>query len=784
MHVVCVQGSDRWNEVTTQTMHRLPGTECTLRDWQSSEFQDIVESVSTKKKKKKCQPDYQKTQMKKLAELLDAQWDKVYAQRLKTRVYDSKDESYLEISVASTFSKFLVQQAWLPSSLSESSKVLFRGSELFDGAAVKRLLHTHAPYLDAGLKSANFLKHLSIQRSVTKQDLLGFLERWSEGSTHGATGGGGGGGGGGGFLTSIDHMCNVYDHLLADRDQDIIDKFSDGARPLIFVPNRYDDRVSTSVDIEGEFKSIHDVCWLDPSSVLYTKQKFNRPLPDSLPKVLSLHYKKQLQDSFISVGVKEAPNIRAFVVLLKYLSSLSVSPGVEEIRDFTSIVTHLMEYCQGNSDQSHYLLNNLKGKIFPSHRKVWVSLDDCLLDNDDQKLAKTFSREEKVHFVQWPPNFTESRRSRDKALVQGYKEEFLQLCKIEKLSERVCTEIDYGVGKMFMPIDEMKARISLWVPLIQQYIFHYWKNQYDLLVNDGIIERLRRLQVTTVLELKCLYFIEHGGSRLVSSEPAPRPCALDIDVSGLPTIYVADKKKDKPPTYLFEPLTKLFMSGVEEDDASSDFQDFLRQLTSELPENQKDIDDLAQDYRLTALSESEVKWEVPLPRKPQEEVEETSSEESESEVDNHSASEDDGHDEDRPMTCWPPKAAIDPIPSRKKQGTLNVGGAPRSDADTVIGEAELKEVREKHLLEKPGRSDGGRSDGGRSDGGRSDEVHTGLAPHESHGGGGGGGGVGGGRGEGVGGGMGGGGGGGGGDGQHNESTFHKQIEQWKAVQNG
>lgn len=687
-----MKGSPKWKELADSSVKRLPDVDCILKDWQSCEFMAIVDSASKKS------PALQRNQMKTLAELLDRNWDSVYAHRLETHVYNAKNDSFLEITVPSSFSKCLVQRAWLPSTLPVGSKVLYRGSELFNRAStrIKSLLHTHAPYLDASLQSGKLLAHLQVRSIISKSDLLQYLMSWSNATTRDddAT-----------FWTSVDHMCSVYCYLLEDGgDQEIIDQLTDDSPPLIFVPSRFDEGVGSCDDVKGRFLSVRDVCWMDPTTVLRAKQKHNRQLPDILPRVLSLHYKHQMQDTFKQIRINETPLIRIYVVLLKYISSLSVEPEIEHVRDFTSIVTHLVHDC---TEHRAYLTANLKGsgvKIFPSHRRVWVSLSDCLLENDDPKLAKTFSKMDDVHFIQWPAKFAEIKHW-NRAQMQECKEEFLRICAIHKLSDEVQMQIYHG--GISMPLEELKAKISLWVPLIQMFLFHYCKDQYDRLTESGIIEHLSRLQVFTAQELKCLYYIEHEGRNLESPDPASRICALEIDVSGLPTIYVVEKKKDKTPTYLMEPLMKLFARGAGEDEESV-FQKFLNRLLSDLPEDAEDVDQLAADYELSQLGESEQEWVVPLPKRAQVEEESSSGEESyEDANDIHEGGiareeADTRNDEDKPMTSWPPKAAIDPAPSSQKRrdpGTV----APRAAGPTVdtgtIGEEELREVRRKHSLE-------------------------------------------------------------------------------------
>ena len=722
-------------------MKRLPEMDCTLRDWQSSELKAIVDSVLNKN------PDYQQTQMRKLAELLDRDWDKLHTHRLEALLYDASNESYLEISIPSSFSKFLSQESWLPSlprsHSVESQKVLYRGSELFHARSthVQHMLHTHASYLLAELASAEFLKHLRVQTTISREDLLGYLVLWSKKADRDECG----------FRTSIDHMCHVYDYLLSEPSSEICDTFTDESSSLVFVPSRYDEGIQKHEDVEGQFLSVRDVCWMDPTTALYMKQKFNRPLPDTLPKVLSLHYhhKSQLKEAFERVYVNNHPPVKTYLVLLKYISTRTVQPEAEQVQDFTSIALHLHQACEEGRITKGYLISNLKGlKVFPSHHHVWVTPGDCLLENDDPKLAKIFTKVDDVHFLLWPTRVTDSRHMRDgNHDTREACQAFARLCDIPKLSTRVCTAIDHG--GMAMPINNLKERLSLWLPSIQQFLFQNCKGQYDRLVQSNIAGKLFKLQVLSVLDLKCLYYIEHEDTRLMGQDRVPKPCALELDDEvGMAVIYVTEKKINKEPLYLREPLMKLFASDADELELY-EFKGFLDQLFSDLPEDEEDTQYLSEDLQLAPLSDEEEKWVISLPVKSPV-VEESSSESEYSEeepLDVTDAKEtaagtekQEDSEEPRRMTSWPPKAAIDPTPKpqgkqdpRNPQAAAGEKSSERSGAD-VIGDADLQEMRKKHLLEGEGPEEvenrsqvGGRGDGGVQ---RQSSRGPGAVPHD------------------------------------------------------
>lgn len=704
-----MKGSPRWAELKSSSVKRFPEADITLRDWRSSEVQAIIESSparkSGKKKKKKQQqvqqplqeqPDYMRHQMQKLVELLDKSWDNFYVQKLEAHVYDAKNEEFLEISVASSFSKYLVQQSWLPSTLSASSddNSLCKGSELFsqNSAVLRRLLHNHAPFLDANLQSVEFLKHLKVRSSITRLELLNYLVTWSSQGPQ--------------FNTSIDHMIRVYSYLLDNPDYNEMDvisgKFTEESSSLVFVPDKYDETVPLSDSVDGHFISIHDACWMDLTAVLYNKQKFNwSKLPETLPKILSLHYSSciQLQKLLGSVGLRSEPLAKTYLVLLNFNSSLGARPEADHVRDFTNVVFHLVKQYEDGVISEGYLQSNLKNlKVFPSHHHVWVTLKDCVLEDDDSKFAKMFRKVEDVHFLQWSSKLAEGGKRRD--IVAEEKSAFLSLFKIPKLSAEVHTLVDHGRDVTSM--EELKTKISLWIPLIQKFLFHNCHEQYCRLVQSGISEDLKRLQVFCAQELKCLYYIDHGEKRYFSPEPTPKPCALEKDASGIPTIFVSEKKKDKPPTFLISPLSELFMDGVDNEEATK-IGEFFNQLFMDLPESQDEVDEMGKGFHLSEIPDEETPWIVPVLMKAQDDGPDDidsddhdefleSQEEPVNEVDCHEGS--------KPVTSWPPRSAVEPSPSHKRPN-LEPGSIvrrPESLSDDVVGEKEVREMREKHLI--------------------------------------------------------------------------------------
>lgn len=682
-----------------------------MRDWQSDEFEGIVKSVTGRP------VQYQQSQMKKLAELIDQNWDSEYKQYLDAQIFDERNENFLDATTSSSFQQFLALQAWLPpdSNHADLSKPLYRGRELFDRTRqIRCLFHSHIPYIGAQLNNEDFINHLHIKRSVNVDDVIKYLMKWSQQSCENDVP----------FCTSIEHMSYVYVYLKQEvEDQPtsavmghsteshtLIENFQE--EKLIFVPDRYLDN-STNDNVAGHFQTIHSVCWKDPSTVLYMRQKFSLSLAASLPQVLSLYYciheqQNQLQQAFAYFGVPEAPRIASYITLLNYISTISPHPEAEHVADFTSIAFELVRLCnEVKSISPDFIYNNLKNaKVFPTSKRIWVSLETCLLEDDNKNIAKCFQKSDDVSFILWPDVISKKRSrnaNRQQILAnQEAKEEFVKICKISKLSAKASPRVDFdGEAR---PVDNIKAQLSCWVAAIQQFIVASCEDLYMQLLQEGIQDKLRRLQVLSVISLNCRYFIDHNGSQIASPGTIAKGCeyCYDGDTS---TIYIAADKIEKPGA-LLTGLMKLFTQNASEEDSDM-VKTFLEKLILECPTNQDELEEFGNECDLQCLRVGETVWEIPLP-KHQYCVEDKNSTEEESdglfedELDSKPIIEIQHHDvleEEKTLTSWPPKASVDPVtiaPRHIQQFSDSVRYKVQNQS-SMIGEDELHEARRKYL---------------------------------------------------------------------------------------
>ena len=675
-------------------------------------------------------PNIQQQKMSVLAELLDSKWERQHQNEMEAHIYDSKNEEYLEARTASSFSKFLVHQAWLPSvfagNMSGSSRAysqaLWRGCDLFCNKSqeVRRLLHVHVPYVGANLQSAEFRKHLQIQDSVSRKKILEHLKSWSSASQEEDDES---------FTTSIDHMSAVYDFLLgqarSDEIESIQEEFTGDGDPLLFVPNEYSmDNSRSTVDLPGKFLPVHSVCWRDPTGILHDFQKFNWKLPGNLPKVLSLHYNYDtaLMKAFESVNVRTCPTIVSMFSLLKFNSSQSAMPDKDTLSNFTGISLFIVDVCVEQGLKGSYIRDNLKNsKVFPSSKRCWVSPDEiCLFENDDPDRAKYFDDSDGIHFLQWPSQMTSGRKSEkfksQYTLNNERKQNFLNHFQIPVFSSEVKVRTDY---QMISPLEEMKGKLSIYIPLIQCFLLQNCPEHYACLENElGIADQLKSLQVFVAQDLKILYYIKNGDAIVNSSKAKKEVCSLS-DEDGKAVIYISEKKKDKPPSFLFDPILELFMKGCLNGKEKDKFSDFLGYLFRCLPSTAEDLEEICEKYSLK-LDRVIVKWFIPLKQQLLKEM--SVEEDYDQTIVTNSVAITDGaitcaptapsdgkNAEVSQLTSWPPRAAVDPTASsgaRKIQTSYNLSGSSKLNSQDVIGRDDLMEVMKDYT--------GGEEDGEKS----------------------------------------------------------------------
>ena len=715
VNYVYPQGHSRWQDLRG-FVGRSPDGAYTLRDYRCSEFEAIVKSAKTSQKQSAHQ------QMLQLLNLLDALWDQEYRQFSFAKCYDGSNENYLggDKSIPSAFQQALTDFSWLPGTplaIQSSSDQLYKGCELFDPSkANKRLLDCHVPYVACKIKNPKLIELLQVKCQVNANEVIGFLQEWSKAaSTSGYQ-----------FCASISHMTEVYLFLYQQSQQmydtghvgeNISTVLSSGEQSLIFVPDVYDSTRPPTEMVRGQFYTVHNVCWVDPSTVLYSQQKHNvKKIPSNLPKILQLHYSceehgnqryQELKLAFASFGVRETPTAAAYISTLQFISSLAAIPEKHHINDFSSVALHLSQVCMNGDINPMFLQQQLKGKnVFPSHRDLWVSSDSCLLENDDPQLKKVFSECKEVHFLRWPETIHRKGPRHRQSEEQQREEErkhFVDVCNIAKLSEVVQSRI-VPEGNV-MPLEDLRRRLHVMVPLIQRYLVANEEDLYKALQQENLKEKLDKLFIGSVLSLKCIYSIQHCGVTYTSPHhSSPGSDFTDsTEDSRTAALYVVASKVSSPKV-LVPTLAKIFTGkhGIFMDQVL--FENLVKDmLLSPVEEMEGVLSD--ENYTFGEVQAGDT-WVVPY-----QEEQEASESESEEEMGFSGGTTSPEHEKmevggsDRPqeeekdtIRSWPPKApaSVGGFSSKYPARPPPPGSAV---ADTV-SEEDIQKISEKYDLKQ------------------------------------------------------------------------------------
>ena len=699
-----LQDSGHWKELR-EFVGRSPDGAYTLRDYRSSEFEEIVRSVKSSRRSQQ----HQQEQMKSLATLLDRLWDEEYRKYAFARCYDGSNENYLggENIVPSSFHRALKELAWLPALPPTDGQphgnrsIFLKGRDLFDRTkAVGHLLDCHVPYIGVELKNPKLLEILQVKCRIDADEMIQFLLKWSQESSKSNAP----------FCASVAHMREVYLFLYRQilqgsvEEQSITDCFSNN---VIFVPDVYDGNRAPSIPTAGQFYSIHNVCWLDQSTVLYAKQKFGHNLPPELPKVLQLHYEdsddrrhQELKSAFMYFGIRETPTSAAYISCLKFVSSLSPFPEKHHINDFSSISLHISQLCMAGSIPPDFVQLQLKGcKVFPSHRNQWVSLESCVLENDSPQLEKYFGECDDIHFLQWPARLQkrQQRHFRNEELQR--KEErrhFIDILGIPRLSEVV--ETDVQPGSEVRPLLQLRKKLHSMVPLIQRYLVATEPDLYRSLQQQNMRGKLASMFIASVLGLERRYSVRYRGEIYTSPTLSYPSCEFKgADSEGAPaSLYVVASKVDNHKC-LVPVLLKMFTNQFSADD--SQFENLVKDLLLTSEDEMEDI--LTESkYQFAEVPDSE-KWVIPLPDEPEHISEEDSTSSESEEEESVSADQQMEGREREPAgsKCWPPRA-----PARVESSSQHPPRPPpegSSKAD-VVGDEEVRKIAEKHLQGEPG----------------------------------------------------------------------------------
>uniref|UniRef100_A0A673I606 Uncharacterized LOC107720215 n=1 Tax=Sinocyclocheilus rhinocerous TaxID=307959 RepID=A0A673I606_9TELE len=547
-------------------------------------------------------------QRQALISLLDKNWDtgEKYSQYLRIQVCDSQGRSVRE--ARSSFYHHLTQLSWVPSRRppwDESRPVSYLQpkSVYIFSAEVHQLLGSHVDYA-----------HGAQIHTVHVEDMIGYLKRWcvkvSDNPSEDPEGAD--------FTTTIDHIHTLYRYLSAECTSiKLRDLFQHA--PAVFIEyDRKDDWCS------GRFYHLKEVCWSDPTGMFHRYKELIRRADSGIqePRVLAPFYNhlEDMKKFFKSLSVQPSPSMKQYVSLLEAVCEASPLATGDVVQDVSVVFAKLADKCKthvhGDQDQDTQLnpvyCSSLKEmvshkRVFPTKTSGWVTLARKPMIADSANLEKIFKSHSSVCLLNLP---SAAKRAANKSRHEGKQEKeafserdrelFLEICGVERLSQRVTTEAQ---TESYRPCPAVQTLVRQLVPYIQRFIFHNtdFDDVYSELKESGIAKYIRSLSFGQVGKLYIHYRLE---------VPDENPIFESEDIICL--------LKDKKELYIHKDhlsakldicreLVKLFTTDKS---FAKELERFLQGLVTC---NRADLKRFLDRENTRELPANEEPWEVPAP---------------------------------------------------------------------------------------------------------------------------------------------------------------------------
>ncbi|XP_028393815.1 uncharacterized protein LOC114518092 [Dendronephthya gigantea] len=652
-----IQSNSVWSSLK-EFWSQTPGSYI-VKDYASSELETLLSFGSDE-------------ELKRLAELLDQHWDEIYSKYAKDVPYLDEQGKVLG-QTSSSFFLNLKEKSWLPTKSQSGSKQLVRccpRDAFMHKPEIIELLGDHALYAGPSLVNENFLKVLGIQTSVKFDTLVAELMKWI-GKDHENEDSG--------FVTTLDHMTNVYiflDKQIKANDErkkylEVVTK----NKSVVFVPSVDDPSHSPSQSscckIRGTFLPSKRMFWEDPSNLMqvFWKGKFVATDPR---RMLNSYYQNVLKNFFVDfLGIDESPNLKEYLNLLEEIaseSSLASGPNVDNImRVYDVIATKCL--VQGSTRSTDFVKSQLLNlRVFPTEEENWVSLEDKPLFCDDKFLKKLFGesksqnkedmsemkkKEEKVHFVKMGllPKRKEKRKEfqneekKNSRIRNNVEKFFREVCDICSLSECVTSEI---ISSLSSDCPALQSFLFRWIPFIQRFIYTKDPVCHDKLQESGMANTLSNVKCFASKELEVVYRLRTHPKITVSVK---KNCGIE-NSNGL-KIYVIDEKLGDTKDLIKE-LAKFFVPPENVGNLSN----FLDVLTQK---SEKVVEEFMEDQELDCLPDDLTEWMVPEPppvpiSMTTESYDETPSLDTMITPEQPTVTQQETSGELRGLQCWPPRA--------------------------------------------------------------------------------------------------------------------------------
>ncbi|XP_056326181.1 uncharacterized protein wu:fj29h11 isoform X1 [Danio aesculapii] len=485
----------------------------TIMDHQCSELHTLLTSDQLS--------DQEKLQQRRaLIHLLDTNWNsgERYGQLVSAQLLDA-DGGVLR-NVRSSFIHILTEFSWIPAHRPMCSTVSYlqpRNVYIFS-TAVNRLLGAHVDYMHSEQTASEFTTAIGLRHSVCVEDMVGYLKRWcvkeSEEPSEEPEGAD--------FSSTIDHIHALYSYLFNECSsgqlRDLFQRW-----PAVYIEYNRDGDWSS-----GRFYHLKEVCWCDPTGMFQRYRELIRRSDSGVqePRVLSPLYStlQDMKSMFKALSVEPNPSMKQYVCLLEAVCESAPLATGDVLQDVSVIFAKLADKCKvcvhGEQEQLNpTYCSSLREmvshkRVFPTKTSGWVTLSRKPMIADNVHLEKIFKSHTSVCLLNLPSvakktanKYTREGKHDKEAFSEHDRELFLQICGIERLSQRVTTEPQ---TESYRPCPAVQTLVRQLVPFIQRFILHHsdFEEAYGELKDSGIAQRISALSFGQVGKLYIHYRLE------------------------------------------------------------------------------------------------------------------------------------------------------------------------------------------------------------------------------------------------------------------------------------
>ncbi|RXN00805.1 hypothetical protein EOD39_8678 [Acipenser ruthenus] len=613
-----------------------------IEDCECEEFHSLVTADHLSEKKKLGQRE-------ELLSLLDRNWDTGdrYSQYQSAQVFDSQGRKLRDTK--SSFALYLTTLPWVPAYKMEAANsrptveflcpnnVFLKSSELY------KLLGDHVSYVSIQLSPSEFSGSVGIKSSISVEEVITLFKSWCCKNTEGNPGELEGAD----FITTVDHIYNVYLYLYENcKPQQLKTCFQQ--MPAVFVEYERKEEFTS-----GRFYFMKEVCWTDPTRMFQRYRDLVRQAEGSVqePHVLAPFYKQlnNMKDLFLkALNIEVIPSMKQYVDLLELICNKWSLPTSEILQD-VSVIYAILEMLKDR-------------KVFPSKDNCWVTLARHPLIPDNKTVERFFKSYSQVCLLNLPPADlkpvskakTSSKQGKhtlkEKVFDEDRRARFLEICGVCSLSQCIRVEAQ---TENYRPCPSVQRLVRKVVPDIQKFIYQDFRHIHKELKENNIAGLLKSLSFGQVGKLYIQYQL---------TLPDMEPLFEKEDVICLlkdKQLYI-QKDHIRSRIDICREVVKLF--SKENKDFGKELERFLQGLMSCL-DDEAALKRFLHKEDISDLPENEEKWEVPKPLEIEQEQkgyrigDQLHRALSTSEEEPKTAAE----DGEKTLACWPPKSSMNGV---------------------------------------------------------------------------------------------------------------------------